>query len=275
MKKYDRIPISVCGEQFLINIHKEDELLSNIIREQNVYTRNDLLIFKKLLNLGDYFIDVGANIGWHTIFGSLLVGDTGKVFAFEPNVINYKVLESNIELNNLSNVSAINLALSNFIGPSKLYCSKNNYGDHIMITVDHTLNRDSEDITSTTLDQFISNNDIDAQKIKLIKMDIQGSEALALAGMQQFIKKYKPPIILEYAPLHLKLCESSPFDIMACIDKYDYIPFLLHNEIDIPEDNIITPMSIQSLIETTNYLFTTEGWGVDLLLVQKQHLPLI
>ena len=90
------VPIEVCGEKFSIEIFDHDETISNIIREDQIYSINDLKQFKKFLNKGDYFIDVGANIGWHTLFGSQLVGDTGKVFAFEPAKKLFNLLGSNI-----------------------------------------------------------------------------------------------------------------------------------------------------------------------------------
>jgi FkbM family methyltransferase len=79
----------------------------------------------RFIKQGDVVIDVGANIGYYTVLFSKLVGDDGKVIAFEPTTHFGEVLRRNIETNNLSNVEVIDFGLSNTsqslmidIGPS-------------------------------------------------------------------------------------------------------------------------------------------------------------
>ena len=115
-------------------------------------------------------------------------------------------------------------------------------------------------------DDFLIEHNIHAGKIKLIKLDIQGSEVKALKGMEEFLKKYRPKIILEYSPIHLKLCGASPFDVLSFIDRYDYIPFQIREEFHLSESKILNSVNVHSLIEVTEFLFTTSGWGIDLLL---------
>lgn len=73
------------------------------------------------LKQGDWFIDVGANVGWYTLIGAKIVGNTGKVIAFEPEKTNFLILTSNVKMNNLKNVLCINEALSDTQGHSKLF----------------------------------------------------------------------------------------------------------------------------------------------------------
>jgi hypothetical protein len=129
---------------------------------------------------------------------------------------------------------------------------------------------DKEEIACTTLDEYIEKNNIDASKIKLIKMDIQGSEPKALDGMKNLIKKYKPAIILEYSPHHIKLCDSSPFDILAFIDKNDYIPYHIREDRTLTDDAILYLPSVMDLIKATEDIFLSNvSNGFDLLLVHK------
>jgi FkbM family methyltransferase len=278
------IPIKVCDEEFKIQVHDEDECVSNIIREQTIYSINDLKQFSKFLTKGDYFVDVGANIGWHTLFGAKVVGETGKVFAFEPGNKNFNLLESNIKLNDLQNITAVKAALTDYTGNAELACSKRNYGDNVTIPLTKTdevklqnwygdkmvnLPGDKEPIECTTLDEYIKNNNIDASKIKLIKMDIQGSEPKALDGMKDLIKKYSPAIILEYSPHHIKLCGSSPFDILSFIDKNDYVPYHIKEDRSLGDDAILYHVTVMDIIEATREIFASKvSNGFDILLIK-------
>jgi len=281
-------PVEVCGEKFKIQVHDEDECVSNIIREKTIYSITDLKQFNKFLSKGDYFVDAGANIGWHTLFGAEVVGETGKVFAFEPGTKNFDLLEINIKLNNLQNVEAIKSALTDYVGKAELTCSTKNYGDNVTIplTKDDVevklqnwyedkmlyLPGDKESIDCTTLDDYISTNNIDSSKIKLIKMDIQGSEPKALDGMEKLIRDHHPAIILEYSPHHIKICDSSPFEILSFIDKYDYVPYHIREDREIPDDMILYNTSVIDIINATQDIFSSGiSNGFDLLLVHKGH----
>ena len=280
------VPIEVCGESFQIQVHDEDECVSNIIREQTIYSINDLKQFKKFLNKGDYFIDAGANIGWHTLFGAKVVGESGKVFAFEPGNKNFNLLDINIKLNNLQNTIAVKSALTDYVGQAELTCSTKNYGDNVTIplTKDDVevklqnwygdkmlyLPGDKETIDCTTLDTYIECHNIDASKIKLVKMDIQGSEPKALAGMTKLIKEYHPAIILEYSPHHIKICDSSPFEILSFIDIYDYVPYHIREDRTIDDNAILYNTSVIDIINATQEIFSSGvSNGFDLLLIHK------
>jgi len=262
------VPIKVCDEEFSIEIFDEKETVSDIIREKTIYSINDLKLLNKFLNKGDYFIDAGANIGWHTLFGSKVVGDSGKVFAFEPNDKNFNLLESNVKLNELTNVSVVKSAVTDYVGTGELSCSKVNFGDHVANT--EFLNEvEKESINCTTIDEYIKNNDIDASKIKLIKMDIQGSEPRALEGMKDLIKEHGPAIIMEYSPHHMKLCRSSPFDILSFIDKNDYIPYHIQEDRSLTDAAILNHVTVLDIINATQEIFSSGvSNGFDLLLIK-------
>lgn len=265
------VPISVAGESFQIDIYEEDELLSNGIRWHGYHSRSDLVVFKQLLKEGDWLLDAGANIGWHTIFGSRVVGDTGKVIAIEPDEQNYNLLSSNIEINKLTNIMPVKVALSDYTGTAELSHCPTNYGDHI---ISSTLENRTQ-VNCTTLDDLLIDNKIDQSKIKLMKFDIQGYEPYALQGMKNFLKTYKPPIILEYSPIHLKLCNASPFDILAFIDKHDYIPFNIKEEDTLNINNILEPVSINQILSYTQEVLTNpehkreNARGLDFLLLPR------
>lgn len=71
---------------------------------------------KIFLRRGMVFVDIGANIGSHTVNAARLVGNTGAVYAFEADFDTYRLLLENIGLNNLSNVTARQTCVADDIG---------------------------------------------------------------------------------------------------------------------------------------------------------------
>lgn len=100
---------------FLINF-KSTGFHSTALRKSVIigtYESLYLAMIKKLINLGDYVIDVGSHEGYITLFISQLVGQNGRVFSIEPNDENLKFLRKNIDLNKIRNIEVIGKAISN------------------------------------------------------------------------------------------------------------------------------------------------------------------
>jgi FkbM family methyltransferase len=127
---------------------------------------------------GDYVIDCGAYEGGMTIIMSRLVGHDGKVIAFEPFADALKVLKKNVKLNELDNVIIVEKGawdvegclpfLSNDVG------SKIDDNGESMIRV-------------TTIEKEINDLGIPLNKIKYVKMDIEGAEIQALEGCKNLM----------------------------------------------------------------------------------------
>lgn len=89
-------------------------------------------VMEKIIKKGDIVIDCGANIGYYSLLFSKLVGESGKVFAFEPEPTNFFLLQKNLKENNITNVKALNLAVSDKEGESVLFLDKDSSGSHSM-----------------------------------------------------------------------------------------------------------------------------------------------
>jgi len=78
-------------------------------------------VFKKEIEKGDTVLDLGSHIGYYTLIAAELVGEKGKVFAFEPKPTNFVLLKKNIKINNYQNVIPVQKAVSNKNGKGRLY----------------------------------------------------------------------------------------------------------------------------------------------------------
>lgn len=203
-------------------------------------------IVKKEIRVGDTVLDIGANIGYFTLLFAKQVGPRGKVFAFEPDPTNYSILKKNIEMNGYNNVILIQKAVSDTNGKIRLYLSEDNKGDHRIY--DSYDNRQFVEIDSIRLDDYFKDN----PGVSFIKMDVQGAEGSALAGMQELLDKSKGvKLIMEFSPTGLRQFGSEPIGVVEKLIKLHFKLYHLNDT----EQKILpidTPESIEKYIPDHN-----------------------
>lgn len=181
-----------------------------------IYEPEQTNYIKNLLQEGDQVIDIGGNIGYYALIMAKKVGAKGKVFCFEPDKTNFSILTENIRQNKYENIiTSYNDAVSNEKGVLKLFISETNRGDHRIYSSDQ--DRNFIEINAVKLDDLI---ELKEAKIKFIKIDIQGSEMIALEGMKELILKNKPVLISEFWPKGINMSGKNPDE---------YIQFFLSN----------------------------------------------
>lgn len=145
------------------------------------------MIFPKLESR-DVFLDIGANIGNHSVF---CADNFNEIYAFEPNLRTFKVLEANAMLKN--NIHAFNIGLSNKKHSQTASFDTGNLGSASLV------HEGSDSATvQFSLDRFDQLNLISKdQKIDFIKIDVEGFELQALQGCEQTLSVHKPVIAME------------------------------------------------------------------------------
>jgi len=207
----------------IINLYKgsfTDDLLLN----SGNYEENLQRVMKGLVTEGDVVIDIGANIGIHTILLSKLVGKEGRVIAFEPVPHLLKRLNTNLTLNSCRNTTVCNYAIGNENkktsmnavseedfnqGSSSLVLNENLSLGHIQI--------DDLEVNVRKLDDLY--NELGLNKINFIKMDIEGFEYFALQGMSKIIRDHRPSLIIEYNVERLNFLNISNNDMKSLIGE--------------------------------------------------------
>jgi FkbM family methyltransferase len=145
---------------------------------------------------GNVVLDIGANIGYYTLVFASLVGDEGKIYAFEPEPGLFKLLETNIELNKYSNIEAVQKAVAKEDGIAQLFLDEFSSVDHRVF--DAQDGRKSITVETIKLDSFLSER---VHGIDVIKMDIQGAEIDALLGMDELIRSNRDlSLFVEFWP---------------------------------------------------------------------------
>lgn len=173
-----------------------------------------LNMYKKIIAEGDVILDIGANIGAHTLPLSKLVGDNGRVIAFEPTQFAFAKLNKNIALNPtlLSRITPCQIMLASHQLqelPSEIYSSwpLENSAD---LHKDHKGRlKSTQGATITSLDQYVKSTNL--QRINFIKLDVDGNEYDVLISGHATLKQFKPKLMMELAP----------FVYDACPEKFD------------------------------------------------------
>lgn len=158
-------------------------------------------LMQKEIKKGEVVVDIGANIGYHTLFMAKLVGDKGKVYAFEPHPDNFALLKKNVEVNGYKNVVLEQKAVLDKIGRIKFYQDRDGRTtQHSILKSDYVKEDQSMEVDSVSLDNYFNGKSVD-----FIKMDIEGAEHYAVLGMSGLLRKNKSiKMILEFTPVHLK-----------------------------------------------------------------------
>jgi len=165
-------------------------------------------LFSLLVRPGDACVDVGANVGVHTVRLAKLAGQDGRVIAIEPNPEIIGRAERNVALNGLETVTIINAAASDQPGQMQLYRPSPLDTNRARASLLHHpyLTGEATTVPVVTLDDVCADG-----RISLIKIDVEGHEAAVVRGAAAIIARYMPSIIFEYAPELLQSPAQSPF----------------------------------------------------------------
>jgi len=154
------------------------------------FSEMEAQLFGQIVGSDDIVVEVGANIGAHTVHLAKLVGEKGAVFAFEPQRVIFQILCANVAINELFNVHTYHAAVGRHFGSLNVpiidYSVENNFGG---ISLDQVMT--GEDVVMTTLDS------LELPSLRLLKVDVEGMEIEVLEGARQLIAKHRPILYVE------------------------------------------------------------------------------
>ena len=169
------------------------------LREKGEYGIDEINRISQYIDSKSSVLIIGAHIGSLAI---PIAKTCSKVVAIEANPNNFKLLQTNVKLNNISNIILHNIAASNKQETIKFQLNTVNSGgskrvpvtNHYMYTYD---NPEVIDVEAYALDNYLLNEDFD-----LVFIDIEGSEYFAMQGMADILSQTKT-LIVEFLPHHI------------------------------------------------------------------------
>ena len=179
-------------------------------------------------------IDLGANIGVHSISFSRLAPH-GETFAFEPVNLCFSQLQMNLIINGVHNVRAFKMAVTDRTGDmvEMEALDATVYGDGIVNIANSRIGQGGDSTFTVRLD------DMHFPKVDLVKIDVQGSELLALAGMEGLIARDRPVFLVEIEEYHLRRSGASSKMLIEFFLSRNYD--LLRIKTDWPADHVAIP----------------------------------
>jgi len=150
---------------------------------------------RRLLAPGDVFYDVGANVGFFTLLGARLVGPQGRVVAFEPVPACARAVAHNIALNDFAQAEIREEAVGAANGRAQLLVVGEASWSHLASTGRHADVRDELDVTVVAIDELVEAGAIPPPDV--LKIDTEGAELQAIAGMRRTIERHRPAIVCE------------------------------------------------------------------------------
>ena len=222
----NKIPVRV--NAFGFNLYQNDDDIINYSKYNNSKLEDynnlsndcDDFVFaaiSKYCKQGSYALDIGANIGLMALAMSRIVGEEGKVFAFEPGPISYALLTRNIYKNvakKNGNIIAEHIALTSRSTKVPLFINPNGESDNQIHLDKNEYNFKDEEsrckviVRGMRLDDYFESEGLNYEKISFIKIDTQGHELEILKGANKVISNSNDlKILCEFCP-YLKQWEN-------------------------------------------------------------------
>lgn len=190
----DLVLSDISGTDKRLTLDVFDISVSENIIKHGKYEEHISSVLPLLVSSGDVAVDVGANVGFHTLTLSELVGSKGKVYAFEPNTENVRLLLLTKAREKLDNVEILPFALSDSIGAATFSTAIGSNGNFLPNNEATLVHPNCIVVPTVLMDTLFSGS-----KINFIKIDIEGAEYKALKGARKTIERFKPTIISEFS----------------------------------------------------------------------------
>ncbi len=174
--------------KFLFN--RNDAYIGRSLELYGEYSEGEVSLFRQVLKPGFTVLDLGANIGVHTVFLARTVGERGRVYAFEPQRLLFQTLCANVALNCLTNVMCEHAAVSDRAGRMRIGdlnpWTQQNFGGYEM-----TEFNGGDPVPLVTVDSF------ERKRCEFMKIDVEGMELEAIRGASDTISRTQPIIYIE------------------------------------------------------------------------------
>jgi FkbM family methyltransferase len=161
-----------------------------ILMHGHFFELSHLTVVQEMIPPKAVVIDAGANIGNHTLFFAEICG-AGRVYSFEPLRETFRILERNIALNRLINVTPVNAALGEQPGRARLgaYTAAN-------------IGKSSFQAGGEGGYEMTSIDTLGLERLDFLKMDVEGGHVPALRGARETIVRCRPLILIELRQNH-------------------------------------------------------------------------
>ncbi|MBI2815137.1 MAG: FkbM family methyltransferase [Opitutae bacterium] len=215
-----------------------NDALGKVLLAKGDFEPHFLQIARQVVRPGDLCLDLGANLGYHSVTLARLTGPDGVVLAFEPQRLIFQQLCGNAFLNDLRNIHVFNAAVGAVDGMVSMDAV--DY-DHGQVNIGGTkVGQGGDTAAMMRLDS------LKLEAVKFIKLDIQGCEESFLTGAAATIAKSRPVLFVEIEEYLLRCFGSGSEQLINRLLALDYVLVRILN--DYPCDHLAVPAEHAHLI---------------------------
>ncbi len=208
-----------------INCKLWDEVQNAIWWNGANYERKESKFIRRYLKPGMVFFDVGSNVGYYTLLAAPIVGQHGKVHAFEPVSEQHADLRANLERNQLQNVVPERLIVTDRTGTMEINLGSEDNAGTASVNLVYRADHPTERVDCTTLDGYLRERGV--KQLDVLKIDVEGHEPHVLRGMTETLRTLRPLLLVEVRGEMLEEVGSSREELFAQIAAHSYVPYAL------------------------------------------------
>ena len=181
-----RLKSSQCRHGFFI-FDKNDTYVGRSLEAYGEWAEAEVQLFSQIIRPTDTIVEVGANIGSHTLAIARLASE-GRVHAFEPQPYVFSILQKNVSNNDLKNITLWNAAVGSKAGRTSMpFISANSYSQINFGAVSiHTQSSRRVVVPLLTIDGLQ-----EIQQIDFLKIDVEGFEPQVLEGAKRVLRYFQ------------------------------------------------------------------------------------
>jgi FkbM family methyltransferase len=183
------------GRIFYIN---NDSPVGKSLAMYGEWAELEIEILSAFIGLGSAVVDIGANVGSHTLAFSRRVGPSGSVRAFEPQHMVFQLLERTLAANHCANVTAVRAGVGRVAG--EMVVPADDYAGHVNVGGLALVQDEPSDATEWDERErtpIVSLDELELEACHLVKVDTEGMENDVLAGMARTVQRLRPVVCLE------------------------------------------------------------------------------
>jgi FkbM family methyltransferase len=210
----DLVEVDVAGIRMALD--RADASVSVQIMDGE-YEPHVMSTLDRLLGDGDVFVDVGANVGFHTFRAATRVGDAGRVVAVEANPENARLIAHTIESNSIGNVELVPLALAGGRGYVSFGAHVGSNGGFLPEGASTTGSGRGTIVPTVALD------DLGLDRVSVVKIDVEGAEGIVIDGASVTIERHRPTFVMEFSQeMTTRVSARSPRDHLSRFVDWGY-----------------------------------------------------
>lgn len=202
-------------------LHAHDTIITPWIQQYHTWEPETTALLRAELRAGMHVLDIGANIGYHTLLCAECVGPEGRVIALEPEPNNFALLCANVWHARVTHVEPLRVAAAAYNGRVMLSLLPNNTGDHR--TFPNATHGEGVAVPCMRVDDLLN----PATVIDFVKLDIQGSDHYAIQGLERTLARTRPPVVVEFWPHGIREMGDEPTDVLRYYRSLGYTLSLL------------------------------------------------